>query len=135
MVDVTVNWVAVVSAAISTMVVGFIWYSKPLFAKQWLKLSGLSEADIKNGPGMGYALMFVASLFMSYVLAYFVGYLGSETWLDGAKTGLMIALGFVATAYAGDFIFNKKPKELYGITAGYQVVAITIAGAIIAALS
>ena len=133
--DVQVNWVAVIAGAISTLVVGFIWYSKPLFAKQWMKLSGLSASDVKNGPGMGYALTFVTSLVMCYVLAVFQGQAGVADWMAGAKVGLWASVGFAATAFASDTIFNKKPMNLFFITAGYQVVAITVAGAIIAALS
>ena len=29
------NWVAILVAAISTMIVGFVWYSPLLFAKAW----------------------------------------------------------------------------------------------------
>ena len=135
MYTVEVSWLAVIAGAISTMVVGFVWYSPVLFAKQWLKLSGLSDAAVKQGAGTGYALTFVGALFMAYVLAHFISYLGATTWMDGLTTGLWISSGFVATAYLSDFVFNKKPRNLYFITAGYQVVAISVAGAIIAALS
>jgi hypothetical protein len=132
---VDVNWLAVIAGAVSTMVVGFVWYSNMLFAKRWLKLSGLSEADVKNGPGVGYALTFVGSLFMSYVLAHFISYLGATDWMSGLQVGLWVGLGFVATAFLSEFIFNKRPRDLYFITAGYQVVALAIAGAVISGLS
>jgi len=31
------NWLAILVAAISTMVVGFLWYSPLLFAKAWMR--------------------------------------------------------------------------------------------------
>lgn len=126
-----VNFVAVVVAAISTMVVGFVWYSKPLFMNQWLKLAGLSESDTKKGAGSAYTMMFVASLIMAYILDWFILATGKTGWMGGAKIGLIASIGFTATAFASEFIFNKKNTQLYWITAGFQVVAVTVAGAIL----
>lgn len=126
-----VNLVAVVIAAISTMVVGYVWYSKALFANQWLKLSGLNEADIKKGAPMAYSMMFVASLVMAYILDWFILATGKTGWMGGAEIGCLAAIGFVVTAFVGDTVFNKKPMQLFWITAGFHVVSITIAGAIL----
>lgn len=130
-----VNWLAVVLAAISFMVVGFIWYSRSVFGNSWMRMVGLKESDIKNGPGMGYALTMVAALFASYVLSHFADYVDARTAADGAQLGLWVGLGFVATAFASEYIFSRKPRNLYLITAGYQVVALTVAGMIIGAMN
>jgi hypothetical protein len=133
--QVEVNWLAIIAAAISTMVVGFIWYHPAVFGKAWQKLTGMSDDKIKNGPGVGYALTFVASLFMGYVLSHFLVYAGAVEWMDGLVTGTWIGLGFVATSFASEYIFNQKPRNLWLISAGYQVVAIAVAGAIIVAMA
>jgi len=116
---------------ISTMVVGYVWYSKALFASQWMKLSGHNEADLKKGAGQAYTTMFVASLVMAYVLDWFLIATGKTGWMDGAKIGMIASLGFVVTAFIGDFAFNKKPWSLFWIFAGFQLVSTTIAGAIL----
>lgn len=133
--DIQVNWLAVFGGAITAMAVGFVWYSKLLFAMSWMKLAGLKEEDIKSGPGIGYGLAFLAALLMSYVLAHFEGLIGITDWMGGAITGFWASLGFVATSFGTDAIFSKKPLNLFLITAGYQIVAITLAGAVIALLS
>lgn len=127
----SVNLVAVVVGAISTMVVGYVWYSKMLFGAQWLKFSGLKESDITKGAGMAYSLMFVVALVMAYVLDWFLIATGKTGWMEGAKLGLIASIGFTATAFASEFIFNKRSLQFYLITAGFQVVAITIVGAIL----
>jgi hypothetical protein len=43
----SLNWLAILVAAISTMVVGFLWYSPLLFAKAWMR---------EMGYGSGYRL-------------------------------------------------------------------------------
>ena len=130
-----VNWLAVVLAAVSFMVVGFVWYSGSVFGNTWMKLSNLKESDVKNGPGIGYALTMVAALFASYVLSHFADYVDARSATDGAQLGLWVGLGFVATAFASEYIFSRKPRNLYFITAGYQVVALTVAGMIIGAMN
>src|SRR5258708_22582165 len=39
------NWLAILVAAISTMVVGFLWYSRLLFAKPWMREMGYDPND------------------------------------------------------------------------------------------
>ncbi len=41
MIQVPINYLAVVVAAIANMVLGFLWYGS-LFGKQWIKLSGFT---------------------------------------------------------------------------------------------
>lgn len=43
------NWLAVVLAAAAAFVVGFIWYSRGVFGKAWMKSAGLKEKDISSG--------------------------------------------------------------------------------------
>lgn len=130
---VDINWVHVLVASLVPMAAGFAWYSMAMFGKPWMRLSGLTKEDIGNGPGMGYALTMVAALIQAYVMAHFVQYVGAETASAGATTGLWIGLGFVVTAFAVDFIFNQKPRQLLWITAGYHVASLTLMGALLAA--
>ena len=39
------NWLAIVVAAISTVIVGFLWYSPLLFAKPWMREMGYDPND------------------------------------------------------------------------------------------
>ena len=38
-----VNWIAVLLCAVSSLVLGGIWYSPMLFAKPWQHAAGLSD--------------------------------------------------------------------------------------------
>jgi len=44
----SVNWIAVVAAALTGFMVGGIWYG-PIMGKKWMGAVGLSEEQIKNG--------------------------------------------------------------------------------------
>ena len=129
---VEVNYIAVLVAGVLSMVVGFIWYSKPLFANAWQKEVGLSDSDIGKGPGTGYLWAFVAALLTAYVLAHFNAYAGATTAMQGAITGFWAWLGFVATSMGMNMIFEGKSSKLFMINAGMQLVNLMVMGALLA---
>src|SRR6185503_21280424 len=69
-----INWLAVAVAAIASFVLGGIWYSPLLFGRAWMRLTGLSEAQLAAGnPAIIYGVSFVLSLMASAVFALFLG--------------------------------------------------------------
>lgn len=129
---VVVDFVAILVAAIVSMAVGFIWYSKPLFAKAWLDEVGLTEEKLGKGPGIGFLWAFIAALVTAYVMAHFVQYTGAVTAGAGAATGFWIWLGFVATSLGMNMIFEQKSLKLFSINAGMQLANFIIMGALLA---
>ncbi len=129
-----VNYAAVLLSAIAAMVVGSLWYG-PLFGDAWMKLVGISKSDInkKEMPKL-YGIMFIGALVEAYVLSHFIHYAGATTLINGAKTGLWAWLGFVATVMIGNYMFAKRPINLYLIDAGYALVNLVVMGAVLAVL-
>lgn len=129
------NYLAVVVAAIVSMVIGSLWYSPMLFGKKWMKLMGWSPEEMekrKKGMGMAYLWMFIGSLVMAYVLSYFLGYSQAATLVEGAWVGFWAWLGFVAPVMLGGMLWEGKPKELYLINSGHNLVNLLVMGAILA---
>lgn len=126
-----INIWAVIVAAVVNMVVGYVWYSKALFASEWAKAVGKKMEDMSGG-GSGYALTMVGSLVQAWILGVLVHWRGADTALLGAKVGLLAWLGFVATTYATSYVFESRPKKLYYINVGYFLVVLVINGAILA---
>ena len=130
---VPVNYVAVAIAAVLAMVVGFVWYSKALFGKQWMKLTGVTEESAKKGNmPVFYGTMFVAVLVEALVLAHFIHYAGAYSLINGIKTGVWAWLGFVLTTSLANSMFEGRPMKLLYINAGYALVNLMIMGAVIA---
>ncbi len=133
-----INVWAVLVAAISSMVVGFIWYSPMLFAKPWTKLMGYDINDkakmdeMRKGAGKMYGLAFVASLLAAGVLRKIIMISTVHSAIYGIKVALAVWLGFVTTVQLTDAIFGKKPAKLYLINTGYQLVCYVVMGAILA---
>ena len=48
---------------------------------------------------------------------------------------MIVGLTYVATATGVTYLFERKSLKLYGINAGYQVLAFTLMGAIIGAVT
>jgi hypothetical protein len=130
--SVDVHWLAVIVAAVVNMVVGAVWYSKPLFAKEWSKLTGRKMEDMGGG-GMGYGVAFVGALIQAWILAHFVVYAGSTSFTDGLVTGFWLWLGFVAVATAVNMVFEGRSWNLWKINAGYFLVVLLINGGLLAA--
>jgi hypothetical protein len=126
-----VNLIAVIVAAVVNMVVGSLWYSKMMFANQWMKLTGKSMANMK-GANQAMVMMAVVSLVEAYILAVVISAFGAIDLLGGAKVGFWIWLGFVVTTRASDILFEKRPAKLYQINVGYELVAFILMGAVIA---
>ncbi|MBI2426286.1 MAG: DUF1761 domain-containing protein [Candidatus Kerfeldbacteria bacterium] len=131
--DVTLNWVAMLVALIVSMVIGSLWYSKPVFGKAWMGMIGKSEEDLKKGAGKAMGIMIVATIIMIYVLSNIVDYATATTWMEGAQTGFWVWLGFVATVLVMSAGYEGRPMKLTAINAGFQLVNLVVAGAILAA--
>ncbi len=132
--NIEVSLVAVVVATIVNIALGFAWYSKALFGKQWMAELGLSEASMqanKKGMNKTYALMTVASLVMAYVLAHIVAVFESSTVMDGIQAGFWTWLGFVAPVTLNGVLWEKKSWNYYGITTGYYLVSLCLMGVIL----
>lgn len=129
-----INWLAIVVAAIIPMVVGGLWYSNLLFAKQWLALMGKTEQEIKSSfsPAKSYGITFVMCLVMAYVMDYFVHYTLSTTFLQGMKIGFALWVGLAVTTSYQTVIFQGVKQGLYMMNMGYNLVSMLLMGGLLA---
>ena len=133
-----VNLLAVLVAAIATMILGFLWYSPILFAKPWTVAMGYDLNDkakmdeMRKGAGKLYGITFVASLISAFVLAKIIDVTTVNAVLYGMKIGFAVWLGFVTTVQLTSTLFKKRPIKLYLIDTGYQLVCYLVMGAILA---
>ena len=127
----TVNYLAVIAAALVTFLVGGVWYSPLLFDKPWRGLNALSEAQMKAGhTGLIFGLSFLAALVGAFVLALFLAGPTTDA-VAGLMAGLLVGVGWVATAMLTTFLFERRPLALWGIDAAYHVLTFGLMGLII----
>jgi hypothetical protein len=130
--DVDLNWVAIIVAAIIPMVLGALWYSPILFADPWMRAVGRTREELGDA-SLGYLLSAIAALVSAYVLARIVKWAEVDDLWNGALLGVFVWAGFVATVLAVTTFFAGRPRTLWLINAGYQLVALVLMGALLGA--
>jgi hypothetical protein len=135
MLQVPVNYLAILACGIVFMVVGALWYSPLLFGKPWMKAMRKNQEELKEmqkGVWKSYIMNLIGALVMAFVLAHIIQYAQADTALKGAQTGLWMWIGFVITTSLGGVLFEERPKALYFIHNGYQLVSLVLMGVILA---
>ena len=156
-----INWLALLAAAVSTFIVGFIWYNPKVFGTAWMNETGMTEEKAK---GANMALTFGMALVFAFMLSivlqmnvihqfgaqsaaegikgvdpsvlqnYFDAYGNTyRTFGHGALHGLVFGI-FVALPILGtNALFEMKSWKYIFINAGYWMVNLMLMGGIICA--
>jgi Protein of unknown function (DUF1761) len=153
------NPLAVLVAALATLLVGFVWYNPKVFGTIWMNETGMTEEKAKQGNMLkifGFTILF--SLMISFATPGLVihqmgafGMIGGDdtkalpsyaafmadygdafrTFKHGALHGFMSGLFIVFPVLGVNAMFDQKSWKLLFVTAGYWMVTLTIMGAII----
>ena len=125
------NYWAIIVAALSSLVIGSLWYSSALFGKKWVRLNGFTDDDLK----VRFPLPVVfGSSFFVYLLAAFslALFLGSSANLRfGVFAGFVIAVFWIGSARLNNVLFDGQKISLFLIHAGYDLVCYLVMGAIV----
>jgi hypothetical protein len=129
----TINYFAVLAAALSTFVLGGLWYSPLLFGKAWMLANGFTDADLQTfSKARMFGWSFLFSLVTALNLAMFLaGPTTNVTW--GMAAGGLAGLGWVAMAIAIVGVFENRSWKYIAINGGYMTIAFVIMGAIVGA--
>lgn len=133
--SVDINWLALVAAVVVNMVVGFVWYSPALFAKDWAKLTGRKMNEMGDGT-KGYVITTVGAFLQTFILLHFVTYAAYfyPTYSNvsvGLMTGLWAWLGFVLIPQGVNTVFANTRKKLLAINTGYFLVVLVANGVLL----
>lgn len=129
----TINWLAVLAAALSTFALGGIWYSPALFGTAWMRENGFTDEQLRHRNMFrifGFALLW--SLVMSVNLAMFLNEAATDfSW--GAAAGFLAGFGWIAMAIFIPGLFEGRSTRLMLINAGYFIVSMIVMGLILGA--
>jgi len=129
-----VNYWAIASGAVLSMIIGALWYG-PLFGRKWMEIVGVNPSDLEarkkmqKSAGPLYAVQFVLTLFQVLVLAHLV----ADTKIAGGlERSLWIWAAFIIPALAGAVMWTNETAKLkwarFLIQGGYQLVLFTVFG-------
>lgn len=133
--EVYINWLAVLLAGLSSMVIGSIWYAKPVYGNLWIKLAKIDENKMKKSGVRPFVIAVAMSLLAAYVLAH-VSALANAFYdiapLSAAlSTALWLWAGLSLTTVVVHNVFESRPWRLTFVTAGYQFFLLMAQGLII----
>lgn len=132
--DVSVNYLAVVLAMVSSMVVGSVWYAKGVLGNAWIKLAKVDMKANKSA-AMPIIVTAVVSLITAYVLAH-VAYLSNSFFQnsflqDTLTTAFWLWLGLTAARFITHDAFEGRPAKLTLINVAHEFVTLMVMGLII----
>ncbi|MET0779502.1 MAG: DUF1761 domain-containing protein [Candidatus Saccharimonadales bacterium] len=135
---VEINWLAVLLATASAMVVGMIWYAKPVFGTIWMHLAGLSQERMRKNVVWPMVSAVLGSLATAYILAHVAfmahAFFDQSFLADALTTAFWLWFGLSLTTLIIHNSFEQKPWKLTWLAAGNRFVTIMIMGLIIGLL-
>lgn len=135
--DVQVNILAVVLAMVSSMIVGMIWYARPVFGNVWIKLARVDMK--KNGNAvLPIVVTAVVSLITAYILAC-VAFLCQHFYGNGFMEATLTSafwmwLAFTAARMVTHDAFEGRPVTLTVLNLAHELVTFMVMGLIIGAM-
>lgn len=133
--EVQVNYLAVFLAMVVSMVIGTIWYAKPVFGRAWMKLVNLDESKMKKGAVKAMSITVILSLLTAYVMAHLT-YMSSQFFTvpmlqAGVTTAFWVWLGISMTGMVMQGLFEQRPGKLMLLNVGNQLITLLAMGLII----
>ena len=118
-------WITLL-AAVSSFVVGGLWYSPMLFGKAW---------NVENGgppttghPAKVFGISFAFSLLAAACFAVLVG--PSPTLESSLRLGALVGAGLVAASFGINYQFAQRTFRLWLIDGGYHVAQFLLFGVV-----
>jgi hypothetical protein len=157
-----INFLAILLAALSTLVVGFIWYNPKVFGGIWMRESGMTEEKMKGANmAMIFGLSVVYAFFISFLLQAIVihqfsalGMVGGDptgakpsyaafmadygdayrTFKHGAFHGTLTGIFLVLPVLGTNALYERRSFKYVLVTSGFWIVAFAIMGGIVCAM-
>lgn len=154
-----INFLALLLSALSTLVVGFIWYNPKVFGTIWMKESGMTEEKMK---GSNMILIFGVSIVYAFLISFVLqmavihqfgalGMIGGDaanakpsyeafmadygtafrTFKHGALHGFMTGLFMILPVVGVGALYERRSFKYVLISGGYWIVSLMLMGGII----
>jgi Protein of unknown function (DUF1761) len=130
-----INYLAVIAATLSTMVVGSIWYAPKVFGNYWMKAAGVKpsgRASDAVGP-------IIATVLVSFVTAWVLAgavylsqfYYHGSFLANSLITAGVLWAGFTAARFVTHDAFDRRPSGLTILNISHELVTVLIMALII----
>ncbi|MEP6931003.1 MAG: DUF1761 domain-containing protein [Flavobacterium sp.] len=157
------NFIALLAAAIVTLIVGFVWYHPKVFGTIWMRECNLTQEQLQKGNMLKiFGLTYIFSLMITMVLMSLtihqtgaVSMVGGPPMIANAKPSFAAFMADYGTAYrtfkhgtlhgfiSGLFfafpiigiggLFERKSWKYILVQSGYWIITLTLMGGILCA--
>lgn len=129
-----INYIAVVLATLSSMIVGSIWYTPKVFGNYWMK-----AANVTPGKASDAVVPIVVTLVVSFITAWVLAgavylswsFYGGSFLLNAIVTGIFLWAGFTAARFVTHDAFDRRTPGLTILNSAHELVTIVIMALII----
>lgn len=121
------NYWAILLAAVSSFMLGGLWYSPALFEKAWNAENGGVEQ--KGHPAKVFGTAFLFSLVAAFAFAFLLG--PAPSLETGLKYGFIAGFGMVAASFGINYQFAQRSLKLWLIDGGYHTAQFLLFGLIL----
>ena len=126
-----INWLAVIVVAIIYTFIIFFWYYPPIFGNTWLKL--VRKEGVDKSKIVRETIIMVFTSFVSVlILEVLMDLTGMNDIISALLLSFLLWVGFVAMVAVNQNIFNDRGVKLFFIEYGAYLVALLVAGIILA---
>ncbi len=129
--DIPVNYLAVVIAAVAGFFLSWGWYAR--FGKIWMKALGQSKENLEGPKPLPFVVAAIAYLLMAWMLAGLMGHLANVTVRGGIISAFFVWAGFVLTTTTVNQIFRGAALSVTLIDLGNWLAVLIVMGVIIGA--
>ncbi|SJN45269.1 hypothetical protein FM104_13940 [Microbacterium esteraromaticum] len=129
-----INYWAVLVATASSMIVGAVWYARPVFGRRWAKLA---KVDMSRPGNPTWAL--ITTVLVSFVTAWVLAGASAIAWhfYEGSYfsaalvTSIALWAGFTAARFITHDAFEGRPTNLTVMNIAHELVTIVVMAVII----
>jgi hypothetical protein len=124
-----INYLAAIVAAVSSFLLGGLWYSPVLFGKAWQQDAGDTRKPGEGHPGRVFGLSFLFALIAAFAYAWLMP--APVNASSALAQGLIVGAGLVAMSFGINYQFANRTTRLWVIDGGYHTVQFALYGLII----
>jgi hypothetical protein len=127
-----INIWAVLVATLSTMVVGSVWYARPVFGNWWMK-----QARVETGGSAVVPILvtlvvsFISALVLAGAVAIAYHFYGGSFLANSVLTAIILWGGLTAARIITHDAFEGRPRLLTLLTISHELVTFLVMGLVI----
>lgn len=127
-----VNFLAVLVTGIAIFMLGGLWYSPVLFAKPWVRLQGKTVEEMgRSAKPIAYVQVFICGLLVAWGIAMLLSHFDRPSIVTSIHVALVAWLTFTGATSYGTAVFSFRPKALWLIDSGFNLVSMILAATIL----